>query len=333
MSPRTVHALPTDVARAFDTTVTDAQIANNTFLGSGDDRDALYGMIEDAEAEFRNATNNEMRLSRVGSPGTRESYEIARYKLSGHKQYRRTFSHATFDYSLREGTVHLENERLLPFDSAAGDEVYIYKGLDNTPTWEDITDEEGDSWEIVNYRKGTLSIDPNQLERKHSRSGRNGIGGLGSRQRNIRLSLTYRYGTLGGSRSVAGQTGLDGSLNETETTTVSVDDGSVFPVGDGTIIVQIEEEYLRVEPDPTNDQMTVVERGVRGTRGAAHDSTDDVLYTPPAVRKAVAARAGMQLVQSARYQDFLPDSEADMDQSDVLAELQDTYEMTVAALS
>jgi hypothetical protein len=332
MSPRTVHALPTDVARAFDTTVTDAQIANNTFLGGGDDRDALYGMIEDAEAEFRNATDKQMRLSRVGSLGTRESYEEQTYRVKDHQSYRARFSEFTFDYDFTEFTVNLDHNNVIPFDSAEGDEIFVYRGLGSDPNWEDITDDQTDCWTVINHRTGQLNVSERELYRAMFGSVRRGLritGGLDK----ARFAISYRYGTLGGGRNVAGQTGLDGSLNETATTTVSVDDGSVFPVGDGTIIVQIEEEYLRVEPDPTNDQMTVVERGVRGTRGAEHDSTDDVLYTPPAVRKAVAARAGMQLVQSARYQDFLPNSEADMDQSDVLAELQDTYEMTVAALS
>jgi len=51
---RLTLAVPVDVARVFDSTVTQAQINQSTFQNSPDDDDLLASMIEDAEDEFRN---------------------------------------------------------------------------------------------------------------------------------------------------------------------------------------------------------------------------------------------------------------------------------------
>jgi len=163
---RLTLALPIDVARAFDSTVTQAQINQSTFQNSPDDDDLIASFIEDAEDEFRLQTDVDMRVGRVGVQGKRETYETVEYKLSGHKQYRRKFSHATFDYSFREGTVHLDNQNILPFDPTQGDEAYIYWGLGgagNGEAWEEITDDRGEIWDIINNRAGEVVIDPNTL--------------------------------------------------------------------------------------------------------------------------------------------------------------------------
>jgi len=113
---------------------------------------------------------------------------------------------------------------------------------------------------------------------------------------------------------------------------VSVASGSGFP-GTSQIIVKIGREYLSVAPDPENDEMEILQRGVRGTEGAAHDADDVVQYTPPAVRKAVASRAAESLVSSSRYQKWLPDNEDDISKDDLIDQLSATWEGTISALS
>jgi hypothetical protein len=79
--------------------------------------------------------------------------------------------------------------------------------------------------------------------------------------------------------------------------------------------------------------MEIVERGVRNTTPASHAADASVYYTPPAIRKAIAARAGMNMVQSSRYVGWLPDTEDDLSSSDVVDEMEAIWQTTVDALS
>jgi hypothetical protein len=339
MPDRLSLALPVDIARGFfDSTVTQAQIDADTFQNSGDDPDLMASWIEDAEDEFRQRTDEDFRIGRVGVAGQRETYEHATYELSGHKAYRQDFSHHTFDYDYSEVTIRLDNDRVLPFDSAAGDEVYVYRGLGGDglaqSPWEDITDDEDEIWAVRNHPDGELAIHPLMLHRAlMNRYGR--LPGGGQRLQKLRLAVSYRYGALGGDRDRATRTALSASLTDSQTGTVAVDDGARFPTGTdaGSIIVLVDREYMSVVPDPGNDEMDIIERGVRGTTAAAHDSGDSVKYTPPAIRKAVAARAGMQLVSADRYRQFLPDTESDMDAGQVQDEMESVWAATVEAMS
>lgn len=335
---RLTLCLPIDVARLFDTQVTTAQIGTDTFVNSGDDDDTLASMIEDAEDELRAQTDESMRIARVGVAGQRETYEVVSYDLSGHQAYKRNWTGVSADYRQTEVTTGLDNDRILPFDSTAGDELYVYRGLRGSTggnTWEDITDEEGETWAIQNYAHGRIVFDPVLLfESQHTHQHGISVGGRG-RLRELKVSISYRYGGLGGSRARATATDLSTGLSAGQTGTVSVSDGSGFPTGQnaGSIIVLIGREYLRVVPDPASGEMDIIERGVRGTTDAEHDSGDRVQYTPPAIRKAVAARAGMQLVQSNRYRGWLPNTEDDLDSGDVVDEMQAIWEGTIEALS
>jgi len=295
-------------------------------------------MIEDAEDEFRSLTNADMRVSRVGVAGNRRTYEQPTYKLSGHKAYRQSFSHYTFDYDYDEVEIRLENERVLPFDSTEGDEVYVYHGLGDGvggDNWEDITDEEGGMWGIVNNVEGILAVDPELLH--EALLGRfDGLPRGNQRLQKLRFAISYRYGGLGGSLKRTAQTTLDASLTDSQTGTVAVTDGSRLP-SDGTggnLILKIGGEYLEVDPDPANDQLNIIERGVRGTTGAAHSSGDRVTYTPASVRKAVAARAGMQLIETSTYSEFLlPDTDDSLDKPAKHDALEATWSATVEAMS
>lgn len=335
MAARTKLALPADVARLFDSTVSQAQLNADTFQNSGDDVDLLFSMIEDAEDEFHDATDDTMKIGTVGVPGTRETYEQPTYKISGHKLTKGTFSGVWSEYLPEQKTMQLDNQRVLPFDPNEGDQVYVYRGLEDNLNsgWEDVTDERGTMWDILNNRAGTFTFSPLETAEYLMDYHTGGLrGGVPSFLKRMRFAITYRYGGLGGSRSTTSETSLSSSLNDTETGTVSVADGSGFP-GTSQIIVKINREYLSVAPDPENDQMEILQRGVRGTNAAAHDGDDAVQYTPPAVRKAVASRAAESLVSSSRYSKWLPDNEDDISKDDLIDQLSETWDSTIAALS
>jgi hypothetical protein len=332
---RTTLALPIDVSRLFDTTVTQAQLNANTFQNSGDDTDLLLSMIEDVEDEFHDATDDTMKLGTVGIPGTRETYEQPAYKISGHKLTKGTFTGVWTEYLPEQKTIPLEKERVLPFDPTEGDEIYIYRGLDDSlgDGWEDVTDERGTMWDILNHREGTLTFSPIETAEYLMDYHVGAVSGsVPSFIKRMRFAISYRYGGLGGSRSTTSETTLAADLADSETGTVGVTDGAGFP-GTSEIIVKIGREYLSVSPNPDTDEMDILERGVRGTDAASHDADDSIQYTPPAVRKAVASRAAQQLVDSSRYGDWLPDTEDDIDKSDMADSFQATWDKTVSALA
>lgn len=335
-------ALPVDVFHTqFDTTVTQTQLANNTVLGSADDRDTLASLIEDAEGELQAHTDTRFRETRAGVSGDRDTYPQITYKVSGHNDYKRQWTGVSGDYDPEEVTRSLPDTRVLPFDSAEGDEAYIYRGLRGSTggsTWEDVTADQGETWDIIDHRNGVLVIHPIELLRTRHRSG-HGLAINPSRIRQFRLAISYRHGTLGGSRSIAGSTTLTGSgevIDSSSTpNSLAVADASRLPNATsetGSLILLIDEEYIRATVDAANDTINVLERGVRGTNAAAHDADERVQYTPPSIRKAVAARAAMSLIQAGRYQAFLPDSEDAIDKGEMLDEARNVWEGTIDAL-
>jgi hypothetical protein len=326
-------ALPPDVPRdAFDVTVTQAQINSDTFLNTDNDAEALIGYIAAAEDELRQLTDEDMRISRAGVAGKRETYEQQRYRLPAHQAYRSRFSQFTFDYDFDEVQLNLDNDRVLPFDSTEGDEIHFYRGLGNSTSWEDLTDDRGDAWDIVDNVDGQLTVEPEQLYRAMFGSVRRGLrAGLD----HLRVNISYRYGGLGGSLSRTAQTTLDTSLTTGDTGPIAVADGSRLPTSGvgGNIVMKIGGEYVEVDPDPDGDSIDIKARGVRGTTAESHSSGDRVVYTPPAIRKAVAARAGMTLINTTQFRGFLPDSDAEIDESEMHSNLESVWMSTIDALS
>lgn len=332
---RTTLALPVDVfLEHFDSTVTQTQLDNNTVLGSPDDKDALTSMLEGAEDEFRQQADMDMRLSRVGSPGEIETYEQLTYDVKGHEAFKRNWSRTSRDYMPAEVTKNLANGRVLPFDSTEGDEVRAYRGIRGTTSdqWEDITSDQGDLWDVVDHGAGTIVLHPIEVHRAmvgHAQ----GLAAGGGQLREVRLAITYRHGALGGGRGTAGETSLTEALNSTATpSALGVDDASRLPSGDGVTLL-LGGEYLVADVDEANDTLNVTDRGVRNTNAESHASGDRVVYTPGSIRKAVAARAAMQVVQSGRYQSWLPDSEDAIDKGDMIDEFRTTWESTLEAMS
>lgn len=334
---RTALALPIDVARLFDATVLNAQIAQSTFINSDDDEDLLFGMIEDAEEEFHSRTDRSFRVSSVGQEGLRESYEVVTYDISGHKRFKANYTGVRSNYLPEEVDTDLKQTRVLPFDSDAGDAVYVYRGMRGQATaggttWEDITAEEAESWLITDYRNGRITFDPSLLFETRSRQTQ-GISLTEGSLPELKVAIRYRYGAQAGSRSNYTETDLSGALDASTTSgAVPVADGTQFPTAGNQIIVKIGSEYLSVVPDPSNDQMEILERGVRGTTATSHADGDAVTYTPPSVRKAVASRAGMALVQSRHYRGWLPDTEDDVSMDDIYDSFESTWSTTIQAL-
>lgn len=336
MSDRLTLALPIDLVRTFDHTVTQTQLANNTFQGTPDDLDMLASLVEDAEDEFRTVTDAEMRLSRAGTPGDMTTFDQVTYSVPGHENFKRNWSRVGGDYLIQEVTKDVAHNRILPFDPVEGDEAYIYRGVSrgSAGQWEDVTDRQGELWDIVDHRNGTLTFHPRELDRSML-AGTGGLGVSSSRLSELRFAISYRYGAAGGARSSSGSTDLGAAITQAESTpfTVAVGDASRIPTtGGGSVVLLLGSEYVRAEVDAVTDEITVVERAVRGTDAEAHASGDRVQYTPPAIRKAVAARAGMGLIQSGRYSAWLPDSDDAISKGDMLDRMQETWDDTVGAL-
>jgi hypothetical protein len=340
---RLTLAIGIDTARLFDSTVSQAQIDADTFPTAVEDAgDLLASLIEDAESEFYELTDDQLKIGRVGLAGQRQTYETVTYKLNGHQQYKSNFTGVTSDYLPQEVNTGLENDNVLPFDADAGDEAYLYTGLGgktaaSTETWADITDEYGETWAIKNHARGRITFDPILLFQSRLTNAQGvGVGGRNQLDE-LAVQLSYRYGGLGGSRSRPTRTTLTetGGIDDSQTDSVSVADGTNFPTSgsSGSVVVLIDREYLSVDPDPDTDSMDIIERGVRGTTAASHDEDARIQYTPPSVRKAVASRAGMTLVNSGRYSDWLPDTEDDLDKSDVIDSFESTWAATIDALS
>lgn len=336
---RLTLALPIDVFYShFDSTVTQTQLSNNVVLGSADDRDAVASLIEDAEGELRELTDARFQEGRAGTAGDRETYPQVTYQVSGHADYKRQWTGVGGLYDPEEVTRSLPDQRILPFDSTAGDEAYIYRGLKGATsganTWEDVTDDVGNTWDIIDHRNGILVFHPIELIKTMRRSS-HGLAINPSRLSELRFAMSYRFGTLGGSRSYGGATTLGTGLTDTDTGSTAVADGTRLPdVGGrgGSIILLIGEEYVRATVDGSGDTIDILERGLRGTTAASHSSGDRVQYTPPSVRKAVAARAAMSLIQSGRYQSFLPDSEDAIDKTDMIDEARRVWDGTLEAM-
>lgn len=336
MSDRLSLAIPIDTARLFDSTTTQPQIDSDIFQGSSDDDDLLASYLEDAADEFRALTDDAMRVSRVGVADKRETFENATYKVSGHKLTKGTFTGTWTDFLPEQQSIMLDNQRVLPFDSAAGDAVYLYQGLaESGDSWEDVTDHEGEMWEIVDHTAGRFAFSPIDIAETVMTGRPTAFGRVPEFLKRMRFAISYRYGGLGGSRGRASETTLDASLTDTQTGTVAVADGTAFPTGNagGSIIVLIGTEYLEVLPDPANDQMDVLTRGVRGTVGQSHSSGDRLTYTPPSVRKAVASRAAMTLIDSGRHAAWLPSEDDSISKDMMVGDFKETWNRTVEALS
>jgi len=327
-------ALPIDVVRRFDATVGESQIDANQVLSSADDYDTVASAIEDAEGEFKRMVGLSSRVSREGIPGKRESFEQPTYKTSGHQLTKATFSGVWTDYLPEQQDIRLENDRILPFDTAEDDAVYFYQGLDANERWTDISDKQGEVWDILDHRNGVFTFDPYALVDEVVGVNIHGISTTPTFLKRFRFAISYRYGLLDRNSAQIGQTDLTNSLTASQTGSVAVADVDILSRGrvSSTAVLRIGPEYVTAEYDRPNGDLDIIERGVRGTEAVDHDSGETVMYVPPEYRKAVASRAAMEIATSMRYSEFLPDADDSMSREEVVAEFEATWTGIVDAL-
>jgi hypothetical protein len=330
-------ALPVDVMRRIDATIGGGQIDADQPLGSGDDYDTIAAAIEDAEGEFRSEVALSARVSREGIPGRRETFEQPTYKVSGHKLTKGTYTGVWTDYLPEEQSIMLQYGRVLPFDATQDDAVYFYRGLrgDSDDEWVDITDEQGDIWTIVDNRSGRFAFDPYQLVEYVLDDYAGDYRSFPSFLKRMRFAISYRHGVLDRSSEQVGQTTLSTSLSDAETGAVSVADVDVLSTGavGRSAILRVGTEYVSATYDRAAGDITILERGVRGTDPVAHDADESVMFVPPEYRKAVASRAAAEVATSARYSAWLPDADDAMTRSELVGRLDDTYSRIVDALA
>lgn len=265
--PRYCH--PADVLRRFDPKLTVADLENDSFIGERD-LQKVVARIEQAGEEFETATGHAFRETRVGSPGTPQTFE----------------QHGVDRQKYRSGIkVFLDHRHVVPIDPSAGDKIEVRIGRDN---WRDITGREGDRW-TADYTQGWMRV--------HARFNTSVRWQKDLRENNFRIS--YRYGALGGDDARGGETTLDGQVDDAENPTVG--DPSRLPAR-GTVLVG-NEEYVRYGGlDYDTGELTGVSRGRRATDPASHADGTVVHYCPVSVREAVADHAATELV---RYDDFV----------------------------
>jgi hypothetical protein len=262
--------------------------------------------------------------------------------VKGHNAYRQSWTGLGGDYRSTEVQRNADNARILPWDPDEGDAAFVYVGLSGRASgggvddgWEDVTDEIGETWAILNHREGTFTLHPQLLFRSVYRSTA-GVSLSAQQLREVRLAVSYRYGTLGGDSEAGGLTDLAQSLDDTETETGSVDvtdSGSLSTGGNaGPVLIRIGREYVRAQVDPDGDTIDITERGIRGTTAVAHDAGEPVHYVPPSVIKAVAARAGMWWLTTGQYSEYLPDADDRLDVSDRIDQLETVWQTTLASL-
>jgi len=330
-------ALPVDVMRRIDATVGGAQIEADQPLGSGDDYDTIASAIEDAEGAFRSEVELSARVSREGIPERRETFEHATYKTSGHKLTKGTFTGVWTDYLPEQQSIMLQYGRVLPFDATTGDAVYFYRGIqsDGSDSWVDLTDERGAIWEILDHRSGRFTFDPTTLTEYVLDSYTGSYQSVPTFLKRMRFAVSYRHGVLDRSSEQVGRTTLDATLTASETGGVAVDDVEVLSsgaVGD-TAILRVGTEYVSATYDRVAGEVTILERGIRGTEAVDHDADEAVMYVPPEYRAAVAARAAAAVTSSARYSAWLPDADDAMSRTELVSQLEDHYAGIVDALA
>lgn len=277
MTERALYALPVDVVRHFKGNATQSDIDSNNIIGSGD-RAKIRAHLDEAANEFEDITGKAYRLGRMGAPGATETYESADV------------------INVRTNPplwATLTRRPVLPFDSNSNDTLEVRTGKDS---WTDVTDQRGNEFTIEN-RTGRIKIYRRLFEWIYwdARDDRY-------------LRATYRYGALGGDQHEGGETTLDGSITNSDTS-ISVSNAARLP--SNGIVSFGNSEYVRVTSvDYSTDTLTV-SRGERATSAESHNDGDVVHYAPEGIRKAIAAKAAMELQQQ---QDWIADKLVDPDE-------------------
>ena len=285
------YATPEDVARLLDDPPDQISAGR---------RDEYRARLLRASQKWDQTTGEPMRSVRKGSQNRPETWE--------HHDVREARSGPPV-------RIDLDHGEILPIDRDAGDRVEIRKGRD---AWDDVTDEEGDTW-TLDYRRGELKayrflISRAFFEAPHERF----------------LRISYRHGGLGGDRDRGAETTLTAGVTDTDTS-LSVADAAVFPHTPFTALVgdaSDSPEYALVTAVDSDTDTLTVERGRESTTAVAWDADTTVQYTPADVREAVASKATEQLMMNDDADLSVPDNGNLSSRAERAERLRDEWEET-----
>lgn len=296
---RTLYALPIDVLRRFDPSLTQDQLEENELFGN-DDEQTLLARLAAVERKLDSETGHPFRETRVGNPGEPFSYE----------------THDS-DFRRYQGGVRvwLDHYPVVPLDATAGDTLEIRTARSE---WRDLTDDEGSLWE-ANWREGTITIYAPRYA---------GPWRHAAMQNNVRVC--YRHGAFGADPQEGGQTTLaNDTTGDGTDTELDVADASRLPAGGLLNLGGVEYGHMTGR-DLDADTITVT-RGVNHTdeTSSSLETGDVVHYCPEQIREAVAAKATRDLILVDHIGDNLPTPQDDLSFNDWLGELEDEWQQAI----
>lgn len=286
------YATPEDVARLLDDPPEQLTSERRTVYQS---------RVERASQKWDKSTGEPMRTIRTGSRDRPETWEQhdAR-EVRGAPPVR----------------INLDHGDIVPFDRDAGDRLEIRKGRD---TFDDVTDEEGDTW-VLDYRRGELKIYRFLIDRA-----------VFERAAQRFMRITYRHGGLGGDRDRGAETTTTASVTP-DATTLPVAEASVFPQAPFSALVgsRTTQEVVEVTGVDTDTDELTVARGQEFTTPVTLSSGDTVQYTPADVREAVASKATEQVIMNDDADFAVPDNGNLSSRAERAERLRDEWEQTAA---
>ena len=289
------YATPEDVARLLDDPPDQL---------TAERRSTYQARVQRASQMWDRSTGEPMRSIRTGSldrPETWEQHDVR--EVRGAPPVR----------------INLDHGDIVPFDRDAGDRLEIRKGRD---TFDDVTDEEGDTW-VLDYRRGELKIYRFLIDRA-----------VFERAAQRFMRITYRHGGLGGDRNRGAETELTATV-ASDASTLPVAEASVFPQAPFSALVGArgEQEVVEVtDVDTDADELTVI-RGQEFTSASELTSEVTVQYTPSDVREAVASKATEQVIMNDDADLAVPDNGNLSSRAERAERLRDQWEETAAKYS
>ena len=263
---------------------------------SDDEQADIRARLDAVSNEFEDETGRAVRERRTGAPDEPRTWEY-------HDARR-----APTNFPLR---VDLDHDDVVPIDPSQ-DTIEVRTGRDS---WDDITDGENDDW-WLDYNDGQLKIFRFLVQRIYWEA---------PDERYLRA--TYRYGALGGDTSRGGQTTLSSQISDSATS-FDVDDASRLPTTG--ILLLGDSEYVRLTDIDYSADTITVDRGVRRTSRSSHNSGATVHYCPERVRDGVAAKTGMEMINTDMWRDKLISTGDEVSLSEKKSDLQDEWETTLA---
>jgi hypothetical protein len=302
---RTSYCTLLDALRVFDPNLDTADIESDEYL-SANTLETVQSQLEGVIDTFESDTNAAFRETAYGQTGVRGSY------------HRLSKSELINEESRSRPTRFYLRPNLVPFDPDAGDELLIRTGPDS---FDDITPDT--TRYTVDWRRGEVELF-DAFDRTFLRKR------IGSVYRSSPVLVRYRYGAGGHRRGDAGETATAAQVDDTEGATVGIEDANRLPPNLDRPVLIGQREYARIDIDRSNDEITLTDRGLRGTNAVSHASGSQVHYCPMDIRQAVAYRTAEAL----NDWDFLVEWVSEnVDYSDVEGRIQrasEVYDRAVA---